>query len=83
MNVILGEISSIVWGPFTLVLLLGVGVFLTIGLKFFSVKKINFAFRELFGKGDKGVDGDITPFELVNIEIPIPFNTFGISEDAT
>ena len=58
MNVILGEISSIVWGPFTLVLLLGVGVFLTIGLKFFSVKKINFAFRELFGKGDKGIDGD-------------------------
>ena len=83
MNVILGEISSIVWGPFTLVLLLGVGVFLTIGLKFFSVKKINFAFRELFGKGDKGVDGDITPFESLMTALSATVGTGNIAGVAT
>ena len=83
MNVILGEISSIVWGPFTLVLLLGVGVFLTIGLKFFSVKKINFAFRELFGKGDKGIDGDITPFESLMTALSATVGTGNIAGVAT
>ena len=83
MNVILGEISSIVWGPFTLVLLLGVGVFLTIGLKFFSVKKIKFAFRELFGKGDKGVDGDITPFESLMTALSATVGTGNIAGVAT
>ena len=37
---LLNQISGIVWGPVTLALMLGVGLFLTIRLKFMSILRI-------------------------------------------
>lgn len=55
-------INDFVWGPPMLALLLGTGLFLTIGLRFLSVVKLPFAFKQLFAKPDQAEEGDVTPF---------------------
>ena len=62
---IIEQLNGIVWGPPMLVLLLGVGLYLTIGLKFMPIQKIPFAFQMLgqgTKPGDKAEAGDVTPF---------------------
>ncbi len=44
-----GKINSWVWGPVMLVFLVGTGIFLTCGLKFFQVGKIGFWMKNTFG----------------------------------
>ena len=61
----LNTVDGIVWGPAMLVLLLGTGLYLTLGTLFMPMRRIPTAFRLLFrgrhaGAGDKG---DITPFQ--------------------
>ena len=52
-----GSVNSWVWGPVMLVFLVGTGIFLTCGLKFFQVGKIGLWMKNTFGtllkKGDK------------------------------
>ena len=52
-----GKVNSWVWGPVMLVFLVGTGIFLTCGLKFFQVGKIGLwmknTFGQLFKKQDK------------------------------
>ena len=60
-------LASIVWGPQTAVLLLGVGLLFTIGLKFVQLRRLGLSFRFLLGKKEYGESkkerkGDITPF---------------------
>ncbi len=55
-------INGIVWGIPMLALLLGTGLFLTVGLRFLSVTKLPYAFGELFRKRDASEDGDVSPF---------------------
>lgn len=56
------SINGIVWGIPMLTLLLGTGLYLTIGLRFLSITKLPYAFKELFRKRDDHVEGDVTPF---------------------
>ena len=46
-------VYGIVWGPILLALLLGTGIYLTLGLKGMTIRKIPYAFRQLL-KGRKG-----------------------------
>lgn len=67
-------IASIVWGPQTAVLLLGVGLFLTLRLHFVQVKRLGLAFRFGFGKkgfgeSDSARPGDITPFQALTTSL--------------
>ena len=63
---VLGEISSFVWGPAMLVLILGTGLFLTAMLRFMPVRRIGTAFRLLFRGRHAGAEpGDITPFQTL------------------
>ena len=55
-------LNQIVWGVPMLVLLLGTGMFLTIGLRFMSVRKIPFALKELFRKRSRQGEGEVSPF---------------------
>ena len=59
---IISGVNNIVWGIPMLALLLGTGMFLTIGLKFLPVRKLGFAFSELFRKRSTDGDGDVSPF---------------------
>ncbi len=65
-----GEVNSWVWGPVMLVFLVGTGIFLTCGLKFFQVGKIGLwmksTFGTLFKKSGKTNDGkSITSFQAL------------------
>ena len=62
----LKSIESFVWGPVTLSLLLGTGVYLTAGLRLATLRHIGTGFRYLW-QGRKGnqTEGDITPFNAL------------------
>ena len=62
MENIIRALNDFVWGPPMLVLLLGTGLYLTIGLRLLSVIKVPFAFGQLFKKPDQNDEGDVTPF---------------------
>lgn len=55
--------NGFVWGPPMMVLLLGVGLFLTVGLRFISIIRVGYGFKQLFKKrtGD-AAEGDVSPF---------------------
>lgn len=63
---LLSDISNVVWGPIMLVLLIGTGVYLTIGLRGFSFRHIVTAFKLLKqGKKSTSTKGEISPFNAL------------------
>ena len=76
-------IYGIVWGPILLALLLGTGVFLTLGLKGMTIRKIPYAFRQLL-KGRKGSgEGEVTPFNALMTSLSSTVGTGNIAGVAT
>ena len=65
---ILNQISSFIWGPLTLIFLLGVGVYLMLGLKGFPLKDLGYGFKSLFKKSKKQCKLLII-FSLMNIQL--------------
>ena len=62
-----------------LILLLGTGLYLTIGLGFMPLRKIPFAFRELFkGRKSEG-EGDVTPFAALMTALSSTIGTGNIA----
>lgn len=80
---ILNQISSHVWGPITLSLLLGVGIYLMFLLKGFPLLKINIGLQSLFKKSDNKNDGDISPFESLMTALSGTVGTGNIAGVAT
>ena len=62
---IIDQINNFVWGPVMLTLLLGTGIFLTIGLKGMTISRIPYAFRQLFKGREGSGEGEITPFNAL------------------
>jgi len=63
-------LASIVWGPQTLILLFGVGLYLTFRLRFVQIRRFGLSLRFLFdrkdfGESEKERKGDITPFQAI------------------
>jgi len=70
----LRTIASVVWGPQTVILLLGVGFFLTIRLRFVQIRRLGLSFRfglgqKDFGETAKERKGDITPFQALTTSL--------------
>ena len=58
-------VNGFVWGPVMLVLILGTGIYLTLGLKGMTISHIPYAFRQLL-EGRKGSgEGEISPFNAL------------------
>ena len=57
---IIDQINGFVWGPVMLTLLLGTGIFLTIGLKGMTISHIPYAFKQLFRGRQGSGDGEIS-----------------------
>lgn len=55
-------VNGFVWGVPMLSLLLGTGLFLTIGLRLMTIRKIGFALSELFRKRSGRGEGEVSPF---------------------
>jgi len=80
---IIDTINGAVWGPVMLILLLGTGIYLTIGLKGMSITHIPYAFRQLF-KGRKGSgEGEISPFNALMTALSSTVGTGNIAGVAT
>jgi AGCS family alanine or glycine:cation symporter len=67
-------VAAIVWGPQTVILLLGVGFFLTIRLRFVQLRRLGLSIRFGLGKRDFGETekerkGDITPFQALTTSL--------------
>lgn len=80
---LLGQLSSFIWGPVMLTLLLGVGVYLTLGLKLIPWRKIGLGFALLVsGKADKD-QGEISPFQALMTALSATIGTGNIAGVAT
>ncbi len=67
------SIANIVWGPQTLVIILGAGLYLSLRLRFIQLRRIGLSFR-LIGKkgyGESGTPetGDISPFQALTTSL--------------
>ncbi|MDH4217479.1 MAG: alanine:cation symporter family protein [Candidatus Aminicenantes bacterium] len=67
-------VASLVWGPQTVALLLGVGLLLTIWLRFVQIRRLRLSFRLVagprdFGESQKERKGDISPFQALTTSL--------------
>jgi AGCS family alanine or glycine:cation symporter len=67
-------LGDLVWGPHTVLLLLGVGFYLTLRLRFIQLRTLPLSFRLLLGKRDFGEGegvrkGDITPLQALSTSL--------------
>lgn len=79
----MNQLSAIVWGPAMLVLLLGAGVFLTIGLKAFPWLFTARALSLLWRSNTQGKNGDITPYQALMTALSATIGTGNIAGVAT
>jgi len=79
----IGYVNGLVWGPPMLVLILGTGLFLTLGLGFMPLRRLGFGFRMLWaGRREQG-QGDITPFNALMTSLAATIGTGNIAGVAT
>ena len=76
-------VNHVVWGPPMLVLLLGTGVYLTVRLGFFQLRRFPMILRRtvgsLFGRGRSKASRDLTPFEAVSTALASTVGTGNIA----
>ncbi|UTV29573.1 alanine/glycine:cation symporter family protein [Photobacterium atrarenae] len=80
-------INSQVWGVPMLVLILGVGIFLTVGLKLMTILKIGTGFKLLWAgripEKDEDQQGEISPFNALMTSLSATVGTGNIAGVAT
>ncbi|MEN8256534.1 MAG: sodium:alanine symporter family protein [Thermodesulfobacteriota bacterium] len=76
----LDSISSFVWGPVTIILLLGTGVFTTFLMKGVQIRRFFYGFGLLSGKYDNPKDkGEITHFQALSAALSATIGTGNIA----
>jgi AGCS family alanine or glycine:cation symporter len=81
-EILMSFISSIVWGPYMLVFLVGSGIYLTFGLQWKTVTKLGYALKMLLNGRDKDEqegEGDITPFQALMTSLAATVGTGNIA----
>ena len=81
---LIGTINGIVWGYPMLILIVGVGLYLSAGLGFMPWRKIGYGFKMLFAK-DTGpkAEGEISPFSALMTALSATIGTGNIAGVAT
>jgi len=83
MTELITAINGLAWGPPMLILLLGTGLYLSVGLRFMTLRKIPVALRLLLqGRQGKG-EGDISPFSALMTSLSATIGTGNIAGVAT
>ncbi len=82
---LVGQINGIVWGVPMLVMILGIGIYLNIGLKFMPLFNIGRAFKLLWGgrKSEQDDYGEIPPFQALMTALSATVGTGNIAGVAT
>ncbi len=80
-SALLDSIVGFVWGPAMLALLLGTGLYLTLGVRFMPMRRIGIAFRLLFkSRSVKSSEpGEITPFQSLMTALSATVGTGNIA----
>lgn len=79
-----GVVNGLVWGPPMLVMILGVGLFLSLGLKMMPVLKLGAGFRLMWkGRSGSESDGEIPPFQALMTALSATVGTGNIAGVAT
>lgn len=83
MTELINTVNAWAWGPLMLALLLGTGIYLSLGLRFMTVRKIPMGLGLLL-RGRKGSgDGDISPFSALMTSLSATIGTGNIAGVAT
>ena len=77
------QLNGLVWGVPMLVLLLGTGIYLTIGLKGLTLRRIGSSFRELWNSRSSVESGEIPPFRALMTSLSATIGTGNIAGVAT
>lgn len=88
LNALLNQLSGIVWGPITLILIVGCGIWLTFRLGFLQFRYLPFALKQIFKKHPESVngqncDGDISQFGALMTALSATIGTGNIAGVAT
>ncbi|MGB5445128.1 MAG: sodium:alanine symporter family protein, partial [Psychromonas sp.] len=79
----IGQVNGIVWGLPMLILILGVGIYLTIGLKFMPILNVGAAFKLMWSGREASGKGEITPFQALMTAMSATVGTGNIAGVAT
>lgn len=79
----LDTLNSFIWGPWMLAMLLGTGLYLTVGLRALTVRRIGYAFRQLLAGRHGTGQGEITPFNSLMTSLSATIGTGNIAGVAT
>ncbi len=83
---LLEPVQSVLWNPIMLILLVGTGVYLTIGLRNLPVRRLLYGFRMLFAGREPAAQtgkGEITPFQALTTALSATIGTGNIAGVAT
>ena len=84
MTEFLSKLSDIVWGPPTLILIVGTGLFLTLRLGFYQFSSLPYALKLAFSKNqDHSSEGDISHFQSLMTALAATIGTGNIAGVAT
>ncbi|MCK5880922.1 MAG: sodium:alanine symporter family protein, partial [Sinobacterium sp.] len=84
MTSIITSINSVVWGPIMLILILGTGLYLSIGLKGMTITQVVTAFKLLWsGRKSSSNEGEISPFNALMTSLSATIGTGNIAGVAT
>ncbi len=76
----LNSINSFVWGPFTIVLLVGTGILITVLLRGVQVSKLIYGFKLLIGHYEsEDTKGEISPFQALTAAMSATIGTGNIA----
>ena len=83
MAALIASVNGFVWGPAMLVLLLGTGLYLTLGLGLLTLRKLPLGMSMLLrGRRGRGA-GDISPFSALMTSLSATIGTGNIAGVAT
>ncbi len=84
------SINNVVWGPPMLILLIGVGLYLSIRTKFIALRKLGDVFKVTIGslfskdaKESKSEDGELSPFQALSTALAATVGTGNVAGVAT
>jgi len=77
------QVNNVLWGVPLIVLLLGTGVYLTIGLVFMPIRKLGYGFRLLWQGRSSKEEGQISPFNALMTALSSTIGTGNIAGVAT
>ncbi|WED28663.1 sodium:alanine symporter family protein [Vibrio sp. DW001] len=80
---LVGQLNGIVWGVPMLVLILGVGIYLTVGLKFMPILNVGRAFKLMWSSREASGEGEIPPFQALMTAMSATVGTGNIAGVAT